>query len=155
MTAVKFFVPGEPVGKGRPRVGKIGQHVRMFTPAKTAAYEGLVAHAAAAAMAGRAPLQGACSVSLQVVCSIPQSWSQKKQRMALAGEVMPTGKPDADNVLKAMCDGMNGVVWRDDAQAVEVSVSKRYGHTPGVTVRVESLEAAPQAALMQEDALCA
>jgi Holliday junction resolvase RusA-like endonuclease len=93
-------------------------------------------------------------VGLQVVCSIPQSWSQKKQRMALAGEVRPTGKPDADNVLKAMCDGMNGVVWRDDAQAVEVSVSKRYGPTPGVTVRVESLEAAPQAALVQEDALC-
>ncbi|WP_049288852.1 RusA family crossover junction endodeoxyribonuclease, partial [Pseudomonas aeruginosa] len=41
---VMFTVPGEPVGKGRPRIGRVGAHARMFTPAKTANYEGLIAH---------------------------------------------------------------------------------------------------------------
>ena len=50
INAVAFTVPGEPQGKGRARVGTIGGHARMFTPAKTVAYEGLIAHAAAQAM---------------------------------------------------------------------------------------------------------
>ncbi|HFX1196683.1 TPA: RusA family crossover junction endodeoxyribonuclease, partial [Pseudomonas aeruginosa] len=29
---VMFTVPGEPVGKGRPRIGRVGAHARMFTP---------------------------------------------------------------------------------------------------------------------------
>ena len=50
---IVFTVPGEPQGKGRPRIGRVGQHARMFTPAKTVAYEGLVALAAQEAMQGR------------------------------------------------------------------------------------------------------
>ena len=46
ITNVAFVVPGEPQGKGRARVGKINGHARMFTPAKTVAYEGLIALAA-------------------------------------------------------------------------------------------------------------
>ena len=46
MSAVEFTVPGAPVGKGRPRMAA----GRMYTPAKTASYESLVAYAAAVAM---------------------------------------------------------------------------------------------------------
>lgn len=152
---IRFTVPGEPQGKGRPRVGKVGPHVRMFTPAKTAAYEGLISHAAHLSMRGRPPLTGACRIELDVVCTVPASWSQRKQRQALAGELWPTKKPDADNVLKAVCDGINGVVWVDDTQAVIVAMRKRYGPTPGVTVVVDALESQPQAALIEEAEACA
>lgn len=140
INAVAFTVPGEPQGKGRPRIGKVGAHARMFTPAKTVAYEGLVAHAAQQAMAGAAPFLSACRIELDVLCSVPPSWSQKKQREALEGSTRPAKKPDADNVLKAVCDGINGVVWKDDAQAVDVHVRKFYAATPGVRVRVASLD---------------
>lgn len=136
ITNVAFTVPGEPQGKGRPRIGKVGQHARMFTPQKTVAYEGLVAHAARQAMAGHNLLQGACTVELDVLCSVPASWSKKKQAAALAGTVRPTKKPDVDNVVKAVFDGMNGVVWKDDVQAVTVMVRKRFMPVPGVNVRV-------------------
>ena len=136
MTGVSFTVPGEPQGKGRPRVGKIGGHARMFTPAKTVAYEGLIAHAAQQAMAGAVPMDCACQVQMIITVSVPASWSKKKQAAAIAGQVMPTKKPDTDNVVKAVFDGMNGVVWRDDVQAVDLFVRKRYGATPGVFVRV-------------------
>jgi Holliday junction resolvase RusA-like endonuclease len=121
--------------------------MRMFTPTKTVAYEGLIAHAAQQAMAGAAPLEDACRLELDVICSVPASWSQRKQRQALEGSIRPTKKPDADNVLKAVCDGMNGVVWRDDVQAVDVLLRKRYGSTPCVRVLVATLGVGVQAEL--------
>ena len=137
--AVSFTVPGEPQGKGRPRVGSVAGRARMFTPAKTVAYEGLIAHAAQAAMRGGQPFDGPCRIELDVLCTVPASWSAKKRAQALAGAIRPAKKPDADNVLKAVCDGLNGVVWRDDAQAVEGMWRKVYAETPGVRVWVAPL----------------
>lgn len=134
---VTFNVPGQPQGKGRAKIVKIGGFSRMATPAKTVAYEGLVAHAAQEAMAGRPLLDGPCHVAITLFCQVPASWSQKKRNAAIVGEVLPTTKPDVDNCVKAIFDGINGVVWRDDVQAVELTVSKRYGATPGVVVGVK------------------
>lgn len=140
-----FVVPGEPQGKGRAKVVKIAGFTRMATPAKTVAYEGLIAHAASIAMDGRAMLEGAAGCNVFIDCAVPASWSGKKQRAALAGEVMPTTKPDADNVVKAIFDGMNGVVWRDDVVVVDLRVRKRYAPTPCVRVEVWNV-ARPQEA---------
>lgn len=135
MVVIEFIVPGQPQGKGRPRIGKVGQHARMFTPAKTVAYEGLIAMAAQQAMDGRPVMAGPIECTLRLDCQVPASWSQKKQRQALCGEVMPTTKPDIDNVVKAVFDGCNGVLWRDDVQVVSVRVEKRYAATPAVLVQ--------------------
>lgn len=137
---VSFVVPGEPQGKGRPRIGKMGNHARMFTPTKTVAYEGLVALAAQDVMQGRELLQGAVLVEMKIFVSIPQSMSKKRKTLALAGEIFPTKKPDIDNVEKAIFDAINGVVWKDDVQVVDVFKRKRYGETPGVLVRIVPLE---------------
>ncbi len=139
ITNIAFTVPGEPQGKGRPRIGKIGQHARMFTPAKTVAYEGLVAMAAQQAMKGAAPLSCPCALEVEAVFAIPASFSKSKRAAAMSGELRPTKKPDIDNVLKAVADGMNGVAWVDDVQAVDVRLLKRYGETPAVHVRVAAL----------------
>lgn len=138
---VSFVVPGEPVGKGRPRVSTIGGHARMFTPKKTANYEGLIAMAAQQAMAGRELINGPVMVELQILVSVAASWSKKKTAAALSGQVMPTKKPDIDNVLKAICDGINGIVFKDDVQVVDVHSRKRFSDTPGVSVRVVPLMA--------------
>lgn len=136
---IQFHVPGAPVGKGRPRIGRVGAHARMFTPAKTVSYESTVALAAQQAMQGRGLMQGAVSVHLLIDCPIPASWSQKKQAQAKAGQIHPTTKPDIDNVEKAIFDALNGVVWRDDVQVVRVSKAKSYAATPGVRVSVEGI----------------
>ena len=131
-----FTVPGTPIGKGRARATIAGGHARMYTPEKTVSYEGLVAHSAQVAMAGAPLIDGPASVLLEIVCQVPASWSQKKRRAALNGTVYPTTKPDIDNVEKAIFDGLNGVVWRDDVQVVEVAKRKRYGDVPGVRVTI-------------------
>jgi len=139
MNHVRFVVPGAPVAKGRPRIGKVGNHARMFTPAKTVNYEGLVAHEGHVAMAGRPLILGAVSMVLDVRLQVPASWSKRKQAQALDGTLHPATRPDLDNIEKAISDGLNGVVWKDDAQVVEVRKCKRYAETPGVTVEIEEL----------------
>lgn len=133
---IAFTVPGQPVGKGRPRIGKVGQHARMFTPAKTANYEDTVRYAAHQAMGGGLPLLCPARVRLDIVLQIPASWSLRKQQRAADGLEYPTTKPDIDNVEKAIFDACNGIVWRDDVQVVEVEKRKRYGRAPGVAVHV-------------------
>ena len=138
--SVSFFVPGQPVGKGRPRAAKRGSHIQLYTPEKTASYENLVATAAHGAMRGAEPIKGACHVDMDIRLMVPMSWSAKRRNQALDGLVFPTKKPDLDNILKAVFDAINGIVWEDDVQAVYVQAVKRYSAVPGVHVNVKSVE---------------
>lgn len=138
-TEIQFVVPGQPVAKGRPKAARRGKFITMYTPEKTVNYEGLVAHSAMIAMAGRDLIQGAVSVELDIRLPIPESWSLKKKAQAIQGLLMPTKKPDIDNIFKACADGMNSVVYKDDVQIVETKQRKRYAETPGVVVIVREL----------------
>lgn len=140
LSEVRFVVPGEPQGKGRPRAVRVGHGVRMYTPAKTEAYEDLVALQGRKAMAGRDPLQGPLALDLVAVVSVPTSWTKKRRAAALAGMEWPAKKPDADNVAKTIADGLNGIVYSDDAQVVDLRVVKRYGELAGVIVKVSQIE---------------
>ena len=134
--AIAFVIPGAPVGKGRPKFARRGAFVTAYTPEKTASYENLVKLAASGAMAGRPPMEGAADVSIALFVTPPASWSQKKQRAALLGQVFPTSKPDIDNVIKGIFDAMNGIVWQDDKQVVSLRVFKRYSDTARASVEV-------------------
>ncbi len=134
---VSFIVPGPPQGKGRARATRTG---RMYTPAKTVAYESLVALAGQQAMRGAQPFAGPVAAEINAAYPIPASWSKKRQDQARAGQILPTGKPDADNIGKAIGDGLNGIVWADDAQIVRLVVTKRYDDAPCVHVIAASLE---------------
>lgn len=139
---ITFCIPGPPQGKGRARAMRTrGGKTIMVTPEKTVSYEGLIAYTAKAAMsrAGAKLMEGAVLVWLHIDCQIPVSWSAKKRAAALAAGIIPTTKPDADNVLKAVLDGCNGIVFRDDAQCADVYMRKRYAETPGVRVRVSEI----------------
>ena len=136
MRKIEFFVPGAPVGKGRPRAARRGTGVVMFTPEKTAGYEALVAAAASNAMRAEAgPLfTGPLEAVLEMRIPIPASWSKAHKAAALAGTELPTSKPDIDNVVKAILDACNGVVFRDDAQVVMLVATKAFSGEPGVRV---------------------
>lgn len=141
---LEFVIPGVPVGKGRPRAAQRGKHIQLYTPAKTATYESTVALAGHQAMSGRPPMDGPVLAMLTIHLPIPQSWSKRKQAAALAGAELPTKKPDADNVVKAIFDAFNGVVWNDDTQVVDMVVRKRYAAVPGVAVKISTVEYQPQ-----------
>lgn len=140
--AIYMTIPGDPVAKGRARTAtrhlKSGRtYVAHITPEKTERYEARVAIFAQQAMAGRPAAQGAVVLSVRAYFPIPPSWSKKRQQAAREGTEFHTKKPDLDNVIKALKDGMNGVVWVDDCQVVALDgCRKLFSDTPRVEVVV-------------------
>jgi Holliday junction resolvase RusA-like endonuclease len=143
---VSFTVFGDPVAKGRPRftvnasTAGVQPRGRAYTPQRTRTYEATVAKAARAAMGVLAPTTQPVQMTLVVFVPIPASWSKRKRAQALAGLVLPTGKPDLDNYEKAVTDALNEICYRDDSQICDVTKSKRYGETPRVVVRLFALD---------------
>lgn len=138
---IKFFVPGQPVGKGRPRFGRYS----TYTPERTKTKEEEVKAIAWRAMreSGRlAPTDKPCAVLVDAAYRVGTSFTKKRKAMCYAQKERP-GKPDIDNVVKLVMDAMNGVVYKDDTQAVMTVSLKRYavdGEEPGVTVTVIQME---------------
>lgn len=145
---VVVVLPGAPKGKGRPRFSTIGGFARAYTPKETRDYENALKAAGIAAMAGRPHLDEAVSVAIRAYVPVPDSWSQKKRAAALAHEIMPTSKPDLDNIEK-LTDGLNHhpprfkgdkekrpIIWRDDSQIVAKQSIKMYSDNPRLEIAV-------------------
>ena len=137
MRIIEFYIYGVPVPEGRARFTKAGG---TYTPAKTRAFKKHVHLAALSATieAGLfGPLAGAIRMTLDFTLPIPPSWTKRKQDQAAAQFLRPTGKPDTDNLAKAVMDGCNEVLYFDDAQIVSLSIRKRYGLVPHVCVIID------------------
>ena len=78
-------------------------------------------------------------VSLRIVIRFIPAKSETKSNQAkmLNGDILPLKKPDIDNVIKVVCDALNGVAYHDDTQVVMVNVKKVYSAIEGVDVTVE------------------
>lgn len=132
---VSFTVPGEPQGKGRPRFSSRNGRTFTHTPEKTVLYENLVATEYDMQADGyRFPDGAMIGMQICAYYSIPKSASKRKQSAMYAGDIKPTKKPDADNVLKCVADSLNGIAYRDDAQIVTATIEKLYSDVPRVEV---------------------
>jgi len=118
-----------PVAKARPRVTMVGGRARAYTPKKSADYERQIARE-------WAHKRQSDAVRLDIVFGmpIPQSWSKKQQDAAASGLILPSKKPDIDNLIKAVMDALNGVAYDDDNQVVELSGKKVYTVDPYVAI---------------------
>lgn len=135
MNSIRITVPGTPQGKGRARFG----NGRTYTPAKTVAYEGLIALAAEQAMGKLERLEGPVFLTITATFDIPKSRAKKIGAAMTNGVAWHTAKPDGDNILKAVGDGLNGIVWKDDSQVAFSKCMKMYGEKPGLDILVEVL----------------
>jgi len=131
-----FTVNGEPVAKGRPRFAKRGNYVQTYTPVKTKSYEDEVRLLATKAKGSGSTLEGSVSVFIYISFSVPQSYSKRKREACLSGETKHTKKPDLDNVAKAIIDGMNGIIFKDDSQIINLHVTKVYAEVGKVEVLI-------------------
>lgn len=136
MTCIRFSVPGEPVGKARPRFTKSGH---AYTPAKTRVYESIVKGEASIAMRWKKQLTGAISLSVRAFFPIPKYFTRSIREKALSGELYHQKKPDWDNVGKIISDALNGVVYADDAIVARAEVVKLYSDNPRVEICVKQL----------------
>jgi len=134
---IVFTIKGEPKGKGRPRFTKTG---RVYTPAETSQYEALVGLSYRNSAKGY-KFTSPVRVTIKAFHKPPKGKSKKVVEDMLNGRILPTKKPDADNIAKIVLDGLNKVAWDDDTQVVDVMVTKRYSEEPMVAVIIEEIDA--------------
>lgn len=134
-----FEIMGKPQGKARARTfynPKLGRS-QSLTPENTVLYENLVKQSFIAyeneTYFNNEPLV----MDIYAYFPIPKSMSKKNREMISNGDMLPTKKPDADNIAKVVCDALNGIAYRDDTQIVALHVYKQYISTePFVEVRI-------------------
>ena len=59
------------------------------------------------------------------------------KELMLNGTILPTKRPDVDNLAKIILDGLNGVAYRDDAQVCCIHFEKKYSETPETIVKIK------------------
>ena len=127
MKTLNFTVMGKPQGKGRPRMTRSGH---VYTPQKTREYEERVKNAAMSEMGRNNILPWTEKQPLKVIIecffALPKSATKKQRIDVLEHRKFPTIKSDIDNIAKSILDGMNGHVYGDDSQIVDLVVTKRY-----------------------------
>lgn len=128
--SVRIVIPGKPKAWARARMG----NGRFFTDAKTRTAEAVVAGEAMRVFPQ--PLDGPVRVFVTAIFEIPKSWPKARRATAR----FHTSKPDGDNLMKTVLDGLNGVAFRDDAQVADQRAVKRYGVQAQTIIEVEALE---------------
>jgi len=137
-TELYFDVLGEPIGQPRHRVSTIGGRARTYLP-KSHPVHGYKAaiRAAFTAKAGKwETITGPVHLAVYLQFEMPKSWSRKKREELI--EQKHVGKPDLDNVLKAVCDALTDCgAWQDDRQVASIFIAKRWSERGKTTIRIE------------------
>lgn len=128
----------EPVAQARPRATRMGKGIRLYDPKKTADFKRRLKLLAKSKHVE--PLQGALSVEIWFYRAVQKSISNKEHVRRTAGHVRPIKKPDVDNYIKSTLDGLNGILWRDDAQIVDLTTHKFYSDEPRIEIQLEEFQ---------------
>lgn len=89
---------------------------------------------------GQPRLEGALMLELNLYFSIPKSTRKKDLPAMRTGGIRPVKRPDLDNCLKAVCDALNGIAYKDDSQIVGAVVQKFYSDEPRAEIEIKKLE---------------
>ncbi len=79
---------------------------------------------------------GAVRARITAYFMIPRSATKRDRAGMIAGVILPTKKPDLDNIAKAILDALNGIAYHDDSCVTEVTVRKLYSEDPRVEVEL-------------------
>jgi Holliday junction resolvase RusA-like endonuclease len=137
---IAFEIPGQPEGKGRPRFSVRNGRPSTRTPDATVVYENYVRVMYQNSGGARFPDDAALSMDVLAFYQIPKSASQKKKNDMQSEKILPTKKPDLDNVLKVIADSLNGMAYRDDSQIVDCRIRKFYSDIPRVYVEISEVK---------------
>ena len=127
-----------PQAQARPRATRMGKGIRLYDPKKTADFKKELRLLAQAEHVE--PLRDALSVEIWFYREVQKSISKKEHVRRTTGHVRPIKKPDVDNYIKSTLDGLNGILWRDDAQIVDLNTHKYYSENPRIEIELEELK---------------
>ena len=126
---IKFKILGKPRGKQRPRLINIGGKNIVYTPKQTSESEKLVK--ASYIAVSRTFFEKGVPLEINILAFFNGKF--------LNNDWM-TKKPDSDNIIKIILDGLNKVAFYDDAQVCKLYFEKRYAEVPRVEITIKNLK---------------
>ena len=135
---IRFEIAGECVAKGRPKFCKMGgKGVRVYTPKKTEKYEEKVKEEFKQQFPDFTPFSNRIKATIIITKKVLKSANKKDKDKMLNGEISPITRPDLDNYIKSILDGLNGLAYVDDSIITQITAIKQYGDTDKVVVILE------------------
>ena len=123
---INFSVDIRPMGKERPRMTRSGH---AYTPQRTKDYENHIKKQFKKVFPDFKPIDSAVLVELNF-CYI-RSKSNKNQFHLI--------KPDIDNLIKSICDSLNGLAYVDDRLITGIIAHKEYSTVDCVHIKISKL----------------
>ena len=141
MKTLSFFAAGIPKGQPRAKACIRGKHAGVYDPGTADDWKAVVRHKIAESW-DKQPFTGPVSVTLRFWFQRPKAHFDSKGHIKPSAPNCKTSKPDLDNLAKAVMDAAtNAGVLRDDAQVVNLTITKRYDDAaPGCDVTIEEVE---------------
>lgn len=137
--ALSFFAQGLPKGQPRVRACRRGHHSGTYDPGTADAWKAIVRLEAKAAWDG-AQFEGAVRAQLNFFFPRPKGHFNKNGLKELA-PTRHTGRPDSDNLAKAVLDALTNLgLWRDDSQVSTLLVVKSYSNNGASGAQIEIAE---------------
>ena len=133
---LEFTIDGDVQAQQRPRFSRQGGFVKTYDPPESAKYKKHVAQVAEQYRPEEL-INSPIKLTIDVYIKIPKSYTKKKLEQIKNGELVHIKKPDIDNLVKGIKDGITGVLWTDDSLIVELVGRKHYGENPRAEVIIE------------------
>ena len=125
---IKFQINARPQPKERSRSTKRGHH---YIPDRTVNFELTVAAEFRAQHPFHEIFTGPVGMSVDIQFRRPKTVEKGHWH---------TGPGDADNIIKAISDGLNQVAWADDRQVADLYAKKHWGDSDRIVVSIWPLE---------------
>ncbi len=144
---IQFWVSGEPKGQPRPRAffNKHTGRASVFDAGTAESWKGAVAIEASKHRPAE-PIAGPVRLRINFAMPRPKSHytaGKPERGLKTGAPYRHVGKPDADNLAKAVMDALTqcGWFWRDDCQVAVLTVVKGFGeNSTGAHIEIAEVE---------------
>lgn len=142
---VAFRVDSKQFTAGNLAVGVSKDGRRFSRPAKQSAdakaYMLEIKRAAAEAMGDRPVLTGPLRLDVSFFKPRPKNHRKASGGLSAAGERQPwpDARPDADKLVRNICDRMKGIVYQDDGQICGLVAWKHWGDRAYALIEIRQL----------------
>lgn len=133
---MEFYVEGKVVPKQSFRFsykgGYVSNEVRQYAYKVRNSFESEYPN-------WRVDNKNAFKMEIDIFFKIPKRKSKTFKMRCLADEIRPTKRPDIDNVSKNILDALNGILYADDKQIVELTVRKYYAEIDYAKISIKGV----------------